>query len=141
MVRLGFRFPPEQLPAPYAEYLEGVLSQALQLPVSTVDNTPLTTRLTTAVVIPSAGNVLMGTSVVLDAKVSDNIAIRNVQFVLTGGRYNKSVIGRATATLAGFILVWNSKSVSNGTYTLQSRATDETGNTRYSRGHSVTIRN
>jgi peptidoglycan/LPS O-acetylase OafA/YrhL len=123
----------------YARYLEGALAQALQLPLGTdtADHTPLTT----AVIIPASGKVLTGTNVVLDAIASDNIAISKVQFVLTGGMYNRSVIGAARSTLGGFILVWNSESVPNGTYSLRSLATTEARSTKYSRGITVTIRN
>ena len=126
--------------APYAQYLEGVLAQALRLPTSTGTkdyNYPLTTE----VISPSTGKVLMGASAVLDATVTDAISVKHVQFVLTGGKYHKAVIGTATSTLGGFILTWNSKSVPNGTYTLQSRATDEAGNIKDSMGISVIVGN
>ena len=105
----------------------------------TVDNTPPTT----AVIIPSTGATLSGTSATLDATASASygVGITKVQFVLTGGSYNKSVIGTATPTLYGYLLAWNTTTVVNGTYTLQSLATDGAGNTAYSPGITVTVGN
>jgi hypothetical protein len=96
---------------------------------------------TTAVLIPSSGAILSGGSSVLDATASspDGAAI-NVKFTLTGGSLG-TIIGTATPTIYGYILVWNSTSVPNGTYTLQSLVTDVAGNFTYSTGISVTVAN
>ena len=61
----------------------------------TVDNTPPTT----AVIIPSNGATVSGTAATLDATASASygVGITKVQFVLTGGAYNKTVIGTAGA--------------------------------------------
>jgi hypothetical protein len=61
--------------------------------------------------------------------------------VITGGSYNKSVIGSATSTAYGWYYPWNTTTVPNGTYTLQSLATDEAGNTTYSAGITVKVSN
>jgi phenylpyruvate tautomerase PptA (4-oxalocrotonate tautomerase family) len=105
----------------------------------TVDNTPPTT----AVLVPSTGADESGTSVVLDARASASygVGISSVQFVLTDGSYNETVIGTATPTEDGYILSWNSESVPNGTYTLQSLATDKAGNSSYSAGITITVAN
>jgi hypothetical protein len=103
-----------------------------------VDNTPPTT----AVLIPSTGASLSGTSAILDASASAyGVGITNVQFVLTGGSYNQSVIGTAELTLYGYIALWNTTTVPDGTYTLQSLATDAASNTAYSPGITVTVNN
>ena len=96
---------------------------------------------TTTVVVPSTGADLSGTSATLDATASAGAGINKVQFVLTGGSFNKSVIGTATLTAYGYILGWNSTSVPGGTYTLQSLATDNIGNTGYSPGITITVDN
>ena len=105
----------------------------------TVDNTPPST----AVLVPSTGADLSGTSATLDASASASfgVGITKVQFVLTGGSFNKSVIGTATLTAYGYIYSWNTTSVPGGTYTLQSLATDGAGNTAYSTGITVTVDN
>ena len=101
-----------------------------------VDNTPPAT----AVTVP-ANNTTQHGSATLDASASDNVSVSQVQFVLTGGTYNKTVIGTATASIYGWVYVWNTASVPNGTYTVQSLATDEAGNTTYSAGITVTVHN
>jgi len=105
----------------------------------TVDNTPPTT----AVLIPSNGATLRGPRAVLDAQASASFGVKiaAVQFVLSGGSYNKTVIGTATRTFIGWVLVWNMTSVSSGTYTLQSLATDAAGNAAYSPGKTIKLTN
>ena len=62
--------------------------------------------------------------------------------MLTGGTYNKTLIGTATATIYGYVYSWNTTAgVPNGTYTLQSLATDSVGNTTYSAGITIKVSN
>jgi hypothetical protein len=96
---------------------------------------------TTAVIIPTTGTALSGTSAVLDATASASAGVASVQFVLTGGSYNQTVIGTAVPTLYGYIFVLNTTGVPGGTYTLQSLVTDNDGNTAYSAGITVTVDN
>ena len=97
----------------------------------------------TAVVIPSNGGAVSGTSSALDASASapSGYTVSTVQFLLTGGSYNKTVIGTATATVYGYIYQWNTTTVPSGTYTLQSLVTDNAGHTGYSTGITVTVDN
>ena len=105
----------------------------------TVNNIPPTT----AVLVPSTGAVLSGTSATLDASASASygVGITKVQFVLTGGSFNKTVLGTATPTLYGYIFILNTTTIVDGTYTLQSLATDGSGNTTYSSPITITIGN
>jgi hypothetical protein len=105
----------------------------------TVSNTPPTT----AVIGPSNGATVSGSASTLDATASaaTGATITKVQYVLTGGTYNKTVIGTATSTVYGFAYSWNTTGVINGTYTLQSLATDSLGNTAYSAGITVKVSN
>ncbi len=103
----------------------------------TVDNTAPTT----AVVIPSAGTALRGTGSVLDASASDNVSVKSVQFVISGGAYSKSVIATGSPTYYGYLATWNTGSVPDGNYTLQSLATDEAGNSTYSPSISISVDN
>ena len=96
---------------------------------------------TTAVLIPSTGAVLHGTSATLDATAASGVGISKVQFVITGGSYNKAVVGTAVLTYYGYLYIWNTTTVPGGTYTLQSVATDTGGNTGYSAGISITVDN
>ena len=98
---------------------------------------------TTAVLIPSSGASVSGGSSLLDAtaSASDGIPIANVKFEITGGSYEQTVIGTATPTIYGYIFIWNTTGVPNGTYTLQSLVTDAVGNSDPSAGISVTVAN
>jgi hypothetical protein len=49
------------------------------------------------------------------------------------------VVGTATPTLYGYLLSLNTTTVPNGSYTLQSVATDSAGNAGYSPGVQITI--
>jgi Bacterial Ig domain len=103
----------------------------------TVDNTPPAT----AVLVPSSGAAVSGTSAVLDATASASygVGIAKVQYVLTGGTLNKSVIGTAVPTIFGYVFEWNTTGVVGGSYTLQSLATDAAGNTAYSGGTNIVV--
>ena len=61
--------------------------------------------------------------------------------MLTGGTYDESVIGTATQTVFGWVLVWNTTNVPAGAYTLASLATDAAGNTAYSPGKIIKVTN
>ncbi len=104
-------------------------------------NLTVNPAVTTAVIVPLTGADLSGTAATLDATASANAGISKVQFVLTGGSFNKSVIGTATLSQYGYIYSWNTTGVPSGTYTLQSLATDSVGNTAYSTGITVTVDN
>ena len=104
-----------------------------------VNNPPPTTR----ILIPSSGATLSGTSAVLDATASSPdgapISVKFTGSAALNGVFGS--LGTATLTLYGYIFVWNTTSVPNGTYTLQSVVTDVAGNYEYSTGVSVTVAN
>ena len=97
---------------------------------------------TTAVVVPASGTTLSGTSAVLDATgFSYWVGTTKVQFLLSGGPYSKSVIGSAAFTKAGWYFTWNTTSVPNGIYSLQTLATNRAGRTSYSPAISIKVDN
>jgi hypothetical protein len=102
-----------------------------------VDNLPLTT----AVLVPSNGATLSGTSAVLDASATGTSDVTSVQFELTGGTLSNDIVGTATLALWGWYVYWDSTSVPNGTYTLQSVATEVGGTTAASSGITVQVSN
>ncbi len=51
-----------------------------------------------------------------------------VEFHATGGTLNNALVGNAALTIYGWIYVWNSDLVAQGTYTLTSVAFDTAGN-------------
>ena len=95
---------------------------------------------TTAVVVPSTGATESG-SFVLDATVSSSAGIATVTFEITGGTLSNEVISTATPTLYGWIGEWNTGSFPNGTYAVQSVATDVNGQSATSAAITVTVSN
>ncbi len=99
---------------------------------------------TTAVLVPSSGATLSGSSVILDASASspDGAPLESVKFTVTGGGLDQVVLGTATPTMYGYILKWNSTTVPNGSYVLNSLVTDVAGNYELSLGGiSITVTN
>jgi hypothetical protein len=94
---------------------DGTSSTSVPITV-TVNNTP-----STSVLIPSAGATQSGTAALLDAAASADVT--DVSYELSGGTLSNKVIAAATSTLYGWLAHWNTTSVPNGTYTLQSVAT------------------
>jgi hypothetical protein len=92
----------------------------------------------TAILVPSTGATVSGSSVVLDASASAGVT--QVQFELTGGSLTDSLIATAAPTYYGWIAEWNSNTVADGTYTLQSVATEGTSSATGT-GISITVTN
>ena len=97
---------------------------------------------TTAVVIPSNGATLRGTASFLLAHAWPHGAkVTKVQFVLSGNGYRKAVIGAASFTRIGSAFSWNTTTVPNGSYSLQSLATNDVGTSSYSAAITIRIDN
>ena len=103
----------------------------------TVDNPPPTTSM----VIPASGGTTVSGTTILDATAADAGGVAKVQFALTGGTFNQTVVGTATPTIYGYLFGLDTTTVPNGSYTLQSVATDSAGNAGYSPGVQITIDN
>ena len=103
---------------------------------SVIDQPP-----TTSVLIPSSGGATLSGNALVDATAADPVGVAKVQFALTGGSLNQTVVGTAVPTLYGYLFELNTTTVPNGSYTLQSVASDSAGNTGYSAGVPVTIAN
>jgi hypothetical protein len=96
----------------------------------------------TSVVTPSNGAILSGTHVLLGASVHrGGVRIKKIQFVLSGGAYSQRVIGTIGFNQDGALGLWNTTSVPNGTYSLKSLATDETGRNGYSPAITIKVDN
>jgi polyvinyl alcohol dehydrogenase (cytochrome) len=98
----------------------------------------------TNVLIPSNGGSLSGAgslsgSQYLDASASSNTT--RVEFRLTGGSLNDALIATATPTYYGWIAGWDTTSVQNGTYTLQSEAYYSNGASGTSPAITLTVYN
>ena len=103
----------------------------------TVDNLPLHTQ----VLVPPSGGTLSGSTAILDASAGGTSDVTGVQFVVTGGDLSDQVVGTATLTVDGWIAAWNTTTVANGAYTLQSVATEVGGTTATSPEIPVTVSN
>jgi hypothetical protein len=112
------------------------------IPLTNIASAPLFVNNppTTSVVLPSNGASLAG-SKYLDAIAFDYGTLTKVEFHLTGGTLNDALIATGTPTYYGWLAGWNSTTVPNGTYTLQSVAYDAGGLSTYSTGITVTVSN
>ncbi len=95
---------------------------------------------TTEVGVPSNGATVKG-SQWLDASASSTIGVNKVEFHLTGGTLNNALIRTATPTTVGWLYLWDSTKVANGTYALQSVAYDPTGASAPSAAIIITVNN
>ena len=113
-------------------------------PIAITVNIPLSS---TSVVIPSNGTTQSGSAAVLDASTSPNAyystSVYKLIFEVSGGPSNLSdqIIATGTLTLYGWLAKWNTTSVPNGTYTLQSVGTYSGGGTVSSAPITVTVDN
>jgi hypothetical protein len=102
---------------------------------------PVSAIPSTSVIIPSGGATLSGTQEVLDAKASDPVGVTNVQYELTGGSLNNTVIATGAPSLYGWLASFDTTTVPNGTYALESTATDSGGSSANSAPVTVTVDN
>jgi len=109
-------------------------SGALPAPAANVQSPPPST----AVLLPSNGATQSG-AVFLDASASPNVT--KVVFVLTGGAVWHRVISGSGATLYGWIGAWNTATVPDGTYVLQSVASYADGESGASPGLTIAVYN
>jgi uncharacterized protein YjbI with pentapeptide repeats len=107
-------------------------------------NVAPTTQYFTRMLLPSDGTTVQGFQI-LDAAAADAPGIKSVVFEVSGGTLTDQVIATATPTLFGWAANWNPLScvggicAPNGTYSLQSVATDAAGNTDTSTPITITL--
>ena len=95
---------------------------------------------TTRVSVPAPGSQLSGGQW-LDASATDALGVTKVVFELTGGSLNDTPIATAELTIVGWLAGWDTTTVPNGTYTLQSVATNAVNLSSTSPGITVTVAN
>ena len=93
---------------------------------------------TTFVTVPSNNSTVSGNGA-LDAGASSGVT--QVQFELTGGSLNHFVIATGKASVYGWTAPWNTASVPNGVYTLQSVASYGGEVSGTSAGITITVSN
>jgi hypothetical protein len=84
--------------------------------------------LLTVLLLPKDGAVLSGTQV-LDASAEATKGVTAVQFRASGANLHDAVIGVGRGTLVGWVTSWDTRTVPNGSYTLQSVLVHRTGAT------------
>jgi hypothetical protein len=110
-------------------------------PVQTATKTiTLNVPPTTSVLAPAAGATLQG-STWLDAGATSQNAMASVKFEISGGSVSDDVIGTGTGTLLGYLFDFKTSGFPNGTYMLQSVATDDQGLSTTSTPVSITLEN
>jgi hypothetical protein len=95
---------------------------------------------TTSVLLPANGATITG-GTWLDAAASSPVGLASVSYEVSGGSLNDQVVSGATGTLYGWFGALNSTSLPNGTYTLQSVATDRVGQSTTSAPITITVNN
>ena len=98
----------------------------------TVSNT-----LTTSVLVPATG-ATVGGNVILDASAQGTAPVTGVTFTATQGS-TVDTVGTATATVYGWIAEWPSAAYGNGTWSIQSVATEVGGTTATSSPVPITL--
>jgi uncharacterized protein YjbI with pentapeptide repeats len=99
-----------------------------------------TTQYFSRMLIPSNGSSLNGQAL-FDAEANDVPGVTKVQYVLTGGALNQAVIATGTPTLYGWLAFGNTTAVPNGSYVVQSVATDVAHNVSTSTDIAITVDN
>lgn len=116
-------------------------SSASNVSMSSDAGTPsvnISWNLPPSVVIPSDGATVSGTQSLLDAVASSSAT--QVVFELTGGSLH-SFVADGFPTLYGWLATWDTTSVPNGTYMLQSVTSPPGGVSGTSPGINVTVNN
>jgi hypothetical protein len=93
----------------------------------------------TSVVLPTNNATVSGTSQVFDAVAS--LGAIQVQYEITGGTLSGSVIAKGALWIFGWLAEWNTTTVPNGTYVLQSIASYSGGVTTISSPVTIEVNN
>jgi hypothetical protein len=93
--------------------VDGVRTTSAPITIN-VSNGPTST----SVIIPSTGATQSGTAALLDATSTADVT--SVSYKLSGGTLSNKVIATGTASLYGWLATWDTTSVPDGSYTLQS---------------------
>ena len=106
----------------------------------TKEGLPSTPPPVTSMLSPKNGATLRG-RLWLVASASDISGVTKVDFHLTGGMLHSALIATGTSTRIGWLAGWNSGTVPNGTYKLQTVAYDSARKSGQSTSITVTVAN
>ena len=96
----------------------------------------------TSVLLPSNGaTIISGTWLDASAWSPSGIGIARVVFEVSGNGVHNLVVSGSGPTYYGYIGAWNSSDVANGTYSVQSVATDALGQSTTGASVTVTVQN
>ncbi len=93
----------------------------------------------TSVTIPTNNSTVSGTSQLLDAVASPPASI--VHYEITGGALTNQVVATGIPTYFGWLAQWNTTTVANGTYNLQSVASFSGGGSATSAPITIIVNN
>jgi hypothetical protein len=121
-----------------------VRAVAFDAAANTATSAPITvtvdrTAPATAVIVPSNDNTTVSGNAILDASATDNTAVTKAEFRATGGVFSNTFLGQAGLTPYGWIFIWDTNPVANGTYTIKSTAYDAAGNTANSGPRKIKV--
>jgi hypothetical protein len=94
----------------------------------------------TTMVSPTNGATVSGRKF-LDSTVTDYFQVTKIDYYLTGGPEHDALVGIGSFTRVGWVALWNTTTVPNGTYTLQSVAVDTGGRRSHGAGIKITVKN
>lgn len=97
-------------------------------------------QMVTSVIRPVDNAKVSGTTV-LDARATAWVRVTKVEFLLTDESHHSTMIANGTSTLFGWLAIWNTASVANGTYSLQSIAYYASGASKLSTSVPIAVKN
>ncbi len=97
-------------------------------------------HIVTVVNRPANDATVSGTTV-LDAGATAYYAVTKVEFLLTNESHHSEIIAVGVPSLVGWLALWNTTRMANGTYSLQSIAYDAFGQSGVSATNTITITN
>jgi hypothetical protein len=90
---------------------------------------------------PLSGQTLHRGVFLTAGATSDEYSVTRVDFLLSGGGFHDATIARAVLTYFGWLAGWNTATVPNGSYLLQSVAYDAMGKSGRSQSVSIQVAN
>jgi hypothetical protein len=97
-------------------------------------------HIVTSVIRPVDNAKVSGTTV-LDARATAWVRVTKVEFLLTDESHHSTMIANGNSTLFGWLAQWNTASVANGTYSLQSIAYYASGASKLSTSVPIAVKN